>query len=198
MAAEQTRPDIAAARQNWNALKPSLDVRRLVFVDETWTKTNMTRIRGRAPRGKRLTGVVPYGHWKTSTFVAGLRHDRMVAPLMLDGAINGEAFLAYVEQFLAPTLAPGDIVVADNLASHKVAGVREAIEARDASLWFLPAYSPDLNPIEQGFSKIKARLRKAAPRSREALWQSTGSIVQDFTSTECANFLANAGYRQSA
>lgn len=198
MAAEQTRPDIAAARERWNELKPSLDVRHLVFVDETWTKTNMTRLRGRAPRGKRLIGAVPYGHWKTSTFVAGLRHDRVVAPLILDGAINGDAFLAYVEQFLAPTLAAGDIVVADNLASHKVAGVREAIEARDAKLWFLPAYSPDLNPIEQGFAKIKARLRKAAPRSREALWQSTGRIVQDFTPAECANFLANAGYGQSA
>ena len=198
MAAEQTRPDIAAARASWNALKPSLDVRHLVFVDETWTKTNMTRIRGRAPRGERLIGAVPYGHWKTSTFVAGLRHDRMVAPLMLDGAINGDAFLAYVEQFLAPSLGPGDIVVADNLASHKVAGVREAIEARDASLRFLPAYSPDLNPIEQSFSKIKARLRKVAPRSREVLWHSTGRIVQDFTPTECANFLANARYGQSA
>jgi transposase len=169
----------------------------LVFVDETWTKTNMTRVRGRAPRGQRLVATVPYGHWKTSTFVAGLRHDRVVAPLMLDGAINGDAFLAYVEQFLAPTLAPGDIVVADNLASHKVAGVRQAIEARDASLRFLPAYSPDLNPIEQGFSKLKARLRKAEPRSREALWQSTGQIVQGFTATECANFLANAGYGRS-
>jgi transposase len=197
VAAEQTRPDIAAARESWNELMPSLDVRHLVFVDETWTKTNMTRLRGRAPRGTRLIGAVPYGHWKTSTFIAGLRHDCMVAPLMLDGAINGDAFLAYVEQFLAPTLVPGDIVVADNLASHKVAGVREAIEARDARLWFLPAYSPDLNPIEQGFAKIKARLRKAAPRSREALWQSTGRIVQDFTPAECANFLANAGYRQS-
>lgn len=158
----------------------------------------MTRTRGRAPRGKRLIGTIPYGHWKTSTFVAGLRHDRMVAPLMLDGAMNGDAFLAYVEQFLAPTLSPGDIVIADNLASHKVAGVRQAIEARRASLWFLPAYSPDLNPIEQGFAKIKARLRRAEPRSREALWQTTGRIVQGFTPTECANFLAHAGYGQSA
>lgn len=179
-------------------MKPSLDVTRLVFVDETWTKTNMTRMRGRAPRGKRLVGSVPYGHWKTSTFVAGLRHDRMVAPLMLDGAINGDAFLAYVEQFLAPTLAPGDIVIADNLASHKVAGVRQAIEARQASLWFLPAYSPDLNPIEQGFAKVKAQLRSAEPRSREALWNATGRIVQDFNPAQCANFLAHAGYGQSA
>jgi transposase len=175
-----------------------LDVKRLVFVDETWTKTNMTRTRGRAPRGERLIGAVPYGHCKTSTFVAGLRHDRVVAPLMLDGAINGDASLAYVEQFLALTLSPGDIVVADNLASHKVTGVRQAIEACDASLWFLPAYSPDLNPIEKGFAKIKAHLRKPEPRSREALWNQTGHIVQDFTPNECANFLAHAGYVHSA
>jgi transposase len=198
VAAEQARPDIAAARESWNALKPTLDVRHLVFIDETWTKTNMTRIRGRAPRGKRLVNAIPHGRWKTSTFVAGLRHDRVVAPLMLDGAINGDVFRAYVEQFLAPTLAPGDIVIADNLSSHKVAGVREAIQAREASLWFLPDYSPDLNPIEQGFSKLKALIRKAAPRTRGALWRRTGSIVQHFTPAECANFLANAGYRQSA
>jgi transposase len=162
------------------------------------TKTNMTRIRGRAPRGNRLIGAIPHGHWKTSTFIAGLRHDRVVAPLMLDGAINGDAFRAYVEQFLAPTLGSGDIVIADNLSSHKVAGVREAIQAREASLWFLPGYSPDLNPIEQGFSKLKALIRKAAPRTCEALWQRTGSIIQNFTPAECANFLANAGYRRSA
>ena len=197
MAAEQARPDIAAARESWNALKPTLDVRHLVFIDETWTKTNMTRIRGRAPCGKRLVGAIPHGHWKTSTFIAGLRHDRVVAPLMLDGAINGDAFRACVEQFLAPTLGSGDIVIADNLSSHKVAGVREAIQARQASLWFLPGYSPDLNPIEQGFSKLKALIRKAAPQTREALWQRTGSIIQDFTPAECANFLANAGYTQS-
>jgi transposase len=152
----------------------------------------MTRIRGRAPRGKRLVGATPHGHWKTSTFVAGLRHDRVVAPLMLDGTINGDVFRTYVEQFLAPTLARGDIVIADNLSSHKVAGVREAIQAREASLWFLPGYSPDLNPIERGFSKLKALIRKAAPRTREALWQRTGSMIQDFTPAECANFLANA------
>jgi transposase len=198
VAAEQARPDIAAARESWNALKPTLDVRHLVFIGETWTKTNMTLIRGRAPRGKRLVGAIPHGHWKTSTFIAGLPHDRVVAPLMLDGAINGDVFRAYVEQFLAPTLVPGDIVIADNLSSHKVAGVREAIQAREASLWFLPGYSPDLNPIEQGFSKLKALIRKAAPRTREALLQRTGSIVQDFTPAECANFLANAGHRQSA
>jgi transposase len=176
---------------------PRLDAGRLVFVDETWAKTNMTRLRGRAPRGQRLVGRVPWGHWRTSTFVAGLRRDRIVAPLVLDGAINGEAFRAYVEQFLAPTLASGDIVIADNLASHKVAGVREAIEARGASLWFLPAYSPDLNPIEQAFAKLKALIRKAAPRNRETLWRRIGDIVQGFTAQECANLFAHAGYAHS-
>lgn len=157
----------------------------------------MTRLRGRAPRGQRLLGRAPFGHWKTSTLVAGLRCDGVVAPCVLDGAINGQAFRAWVEQFLAPTLAPGDIVIVDNLASHKVAGVRAAIEARGATLLFLPAYSPDLNPIERAFAKLKALLRKAEPRSREALWQSIGGIVQSFTAQECSNFLAHCGYAQS-
>src|SRR5215469_17832186 len=145
-AAEQERADVAEARRAWCELQPKLNPEKLVFLDETWTTTNMARLRGRSPRGKRLLAAVPHGHWHTSTFLAGLRIDRMVAPLVLDGAINGDAFLAYVQQFLAPSLTVGDIVIADNLASHKVAGVREAIEARGASLWFLPPYSPDLNP----------------------------------------------------
>jgi transposase len=158
----------------------------------------MARLRGRSPRGERLFAAVPHGHWRTSTFVAGLRMDRVVAPLVLDGAINGEAFLAYVEQFLAPTLAVGDIVIADNLSSHKVTGVREAIEARGASLWFLPPYSPDLNPIEQAFAKFKQLIRSAAPRTRETLWNAIGAIIGRFTATECQNFLANSGYAHSA
>jgi transposase len=170
----------------------------LVFLDETWTKTNMTRLYGRAPKGQRLIGRVPWGHWQTTTFVAGLRHDRIIAPMVLDGAINGRAFLAYVEQFLAPTLAPGDIVVADNLASHKVAGVRDAIEARGAELMFLPAYSPDQNPIEQAIAKLKSLLRKLAPRTQESLWRSIGSILGGFTATECSNYLAHCAYGQSA
>lgn len=129
----------------------------------------MTPLRGRSRRGQRLIGYAPFGHWNTSTFLAGLRHDRIVAPLVLDGAINGRSFRAYIEQFLAPTLSHGDIVIADNLGSHKVAGVREAIEARGATLLFLPAYSPDLNPIEQVFAKLKALLRRAEPRTRERL-----------------------------
>ena len=168
-----------------------------MFVDETWAKTNMARLRGRAPRGQRLIGRVPHGHWTTSTFVAGLRHDHLVAPLVLDGAINGEVLRAWVEQCLAPALSPGDIVIADNLASHKVS-VRDAIAARGASLWVLPPYSPDLKPIEQAFAKLKALIRKAAPRSREALWQRIGTIVTRFPAQQCANMLANCGYTQSA
>jgi transposase len=197
VAAERLRADVADARERWEAFKFKLDPRRLVFLDETWTTTNMTRLRGRAPRGQRLVGRVPWGHWKTTTFLAGLRHDRLVAPLVLDGAINGAVFRAYIEQFLAPTLGPNDIVLADNLASHKVAGVREAITARGAELIFLPAYSPDQNPIEQAFAKLKALLRKTAPRSRQALWQSIGSIVSTFARNECANYLQNCGYIQS-
>jgi transposase len=147
---------------------------QLVFIDETWATTNMTRLRGGCPRGERLVAAVPHGHWKTSTFVAGWRTTGLTAPLVLDGAMNGDAFRAYVEQILAPTLVPGDIVIMDNLGSHKVAGVREAIEASGASLMYLPPYSPDLNPIEKSFAKLKALIRKAAARTREALWNAIG------------------------
>jgi transposase len=153
-AAEQTRADIAAARIAWRELQPRLNPRKLVFLDETWAKTNMTRAYGRSPRGQRLLASAPFGHWNTSTLIAALRHDGVVAPMVLNAATNGRAFLAWVRHFLAPTLQPGDIVVADNLASHKVAGVRETIAPRGASLLFLPAYSPDLNPIEQVFAKL--------------------------------------------
>ncbi len=170
---------------------------RLVFLDETWATTNMARRYGRAPRGERVIASVPHGHWKTSTFVAGLRDDAITAPLVIDGAMNGETFRAYVEQFLAPALAHGDIVIMDNLPSHKVAGVREAIEARGASLIYLPPYSPDLNPIEQAFAKLKALLRKAAPRIVEALWTVIGESLSAFSPGECANYLADAGYRRS-
>jgi transposase len=171
-----------------------MNLDQLVFLDETWATTNMTRLRGRCPRGERLIATVPHGHWKTSTFVAALRSTALTAPLVLDGAMNGEAFRAYVEQILAPTLAAGDIVIMDNLASHKVTGVREAIEARGASVLYLPPYSPDLNPIEQLFAKLKALIRKAAARSREALWNAIGRLLSRFSSGECANYFANAGY----
>lgn len=170
---------------------------KLVFIDETWTKTNMTRLYGRAPRGKRLVSAMPHGHWKTSTFIGALRCDGLVAPSVFDGPINGELFLAYVQQVLVPTLRPGDIVIMDNLRSHKVAGVREAIEAAGATLMFIPPYSPDLNPIEMAFAKLKALLRAKAIRTVEALWNALGTLVGCFTPKECANFFRHDGYFQS-
>lgn len=154
----------------------------------------MARTHGRCPRGERLRESVPHGHRKTTTFVAGLRMDGMVAPLTLDGPINGETFVAYIEQFLAPVLKPGDVVVMDNLSSHKAAGVKEAIEAVGASLLYLPPYSPDFNPIEMAFAKMKALLRKAAMRTIDALWTEIGEIVALFKPAECANYFAAAGY----
>lgn len=171
-----------------------MNTTRLVFIDETWATTNMARLRGRCARGTRLVAAVPHGHWKTSTFIAALRADGLTAPFVLDGAINGEAFVAYVEQVLAPTLRPGDIVVLDNLSSHKVAGVREAIESRGASLLYLPPYSPDLNPIEQVFAKLKQLLRKAAARTVTTLWDAIGDLLHRFSPQECQNYLANSGY----
>jgi transposase len=159
-----------------------------------WTKTNMIRLYGWAEVGHRLVDAVPHGHWNTSTFIAGLRQDGLVAPCVFNGAINGELFLAYVEQVLVPTLIGGDIVVMDNLGSHKVAGVRKAIEAVGARLHYLPSYSPDLNPIEQAFAKLKALLRAKALRTVEALWNALGDIVACFSPAECANFLRHAGY----
>lgn len=154
----------------------------------------MTRTHGWAPRGERLVDKVPHGHWKTTTFLAGLRNDRIAAPCLFDGPINGERFLAYVEQVLVPTLQPGDIVVMDNLGSHKGKAVRRAIRKVGAKLVFLPKYSPDLNPIEQVFAKLKALLRKAAARSVETLTAAIGQFLELFTSQECANYFTNAGY----
>jgi len=166
----------------------------LVFIDETWAKTNMTRSHGRAPRGQRLVAKAPHGRWHTLTFLAALRHDRITAPCVIDGPINGESFLAYIEQVLVPTLRPGDIVVFDNLGSHKGKAVRRSIRAAGAKLFFLPPYSPDLNPIEQVFAKLKTLLRKAAERSVEATWKRIGALLPNFTPQECANFLRNSGY----
>jgi transposase len=154
----------------------------------------MARRYGRAPRGKRLRAAIPHGHWKTTTVVAGLRNSAMVAPMVLDGPVNGELFQAYVEQVLVPDLRPADIVIMDNLGSHKGAGVRSAIEAAGASLLYLPPYSPDFNPIENAFSKLKAALRKAAARTVDTLWTVIGQIINTFTPTECANYFAAAGY----
>jgi transposase len=178
----------------WKQEQPRLDPSKLVFIDETGTSTNMTRLRGRCPRGQRLVAKVPHGHWKMTTFVAGLRNDRMTAPFVVDAPMNGEIFLSYLEQCLAPTLSPGEIVMMDNLPAHKVAGVRETIEATGATLRRLPPYSPDLNPIEQSFSKLKAHLRKAGERSIPALWGRIGTILQTFTPEECSNYFKHDGY----
>jgi transposase len=193
-AAEQDRPDVATAREAWADNQSKLDPDRLVFIDETGTSTNMARLRGRAPRGERLIGKVPHGHWKTTTFVAGLRSTALTAPCVIDGPMNGNAFLAYVEQVLAPTLKPGDTIVLDNLSAHKVPGVREAVEAAGARLLYLPPYSPDFNPIEQLFAKLKALLRKAAERSVEGLWSRIAALLSAFTTEECTNYFRNAGY----
>jgi transposase len=196
-AAEQTRPDVAQARTIWRAEQASLNPAKLVFIDETATKTNMIRSWGRSERGTRLIERTPHGHWKTSSFIAGLRVDGLVAPGVFDGAINGEMFVAYVEQALIPTLTKGDIVMMDNVRCHKVAGVREAIEAAGATVRFLPAYSPDLNPIEMAFAKIKALLRARALRTIDALWNALGSIALCISPEECRNFFRHAGYFQS-
>jgi transposase len=171
--------------------------KKLVFIDETFTKTNMTRLRGRSTRGTRLIDKTPHGHWKTSTFIAALRHNRLTAPFTIDGAVNGEIFLTYIRQVLVPTLRRGDVVVMDNLGSHKVPGVREAIEAAGATLVYIPPYSPDLNPIEMVFAKIKSILRKKALRTIEALWKQLGEISECISPTECRNYLRHAGYFQS-
>ena len=171
-----------------------MDPASFVFLDETGASTNMVRRYGWGPRGERLVDAAPHGHWRTTTFVAGLRASGIIAPLVLDGPMTGEAFRAYVEQFLAPALSRGDVVVLDNLATHKVAGVGEAVAAAGASLLYLPPYSPDLNPIEQVFAKLKALLRKAAKRTRETLWTTIGNLVSTFSPAECRNYLENSGY----
>jgi transposase len=181
-------------RQEWFEGQIDLDPERLVFIDETWASTNMARRHGRAPKGKRLRAGIPQGHWKTTTFVAGLRLTGLMATMVLDGPINREAFQAYVEQLLVRELRPGDIVIMDNLSSHKGAAIRQAIEAAGASLVFLPPYSPDFNPIENAFAKLKALLRAAAERTVEALWTTIGSLIDRFTPDECANYFAAAGY----
>jgi transposase len=181
-------------RARWRAHQHRLDPSRLVFIDETWVKTNMTRTRGWSLRGTPLLAKVPHGHWKTLTFLAGLRHDRIVAPCVIDGPINALSFTAWVAQSLAPTLSRGDIVIADNLGSHKGAPVRHAIRNVGAKLFFLPAYSPDLNPIEMVFAKLKTLLRKADERSVEATWRRIGDLLSAFTAEECLAYLRHAGY----
>jgi transposase len=171
-----------------------LDSTRLVFIDETAANTKMVRLSGRCPRGERLIGRVPHGHWKTITLVAGLRHNGITAPFVLDGSMTGEIFLAYVEQCLAPTLKRKDIVIMDNLSAHKVPGVREAIEAVGATLRYLPQYSPDMNPIEMFFSKLKAFLRKLAERTIPRLCRAIGSFVPRLSARQSINYFRHAGY----
>jgi putative transposase len=165
-----------------------------VFIDETWTKTNMAPLRGWGTRGKRLVTHVPHGHWKTLTFLAALRCDTITAPCVFDGPINGENFLLYVQQILVPALRPSDIVVMDNLDSYKASAIGQAIKAVGARLVFLPPYNPDLNPIEQAFSKLKHHLRNARERTVEATWRCIGAILETFSPEQCANFFLNAGY----
>jgi transposase len=196
-ASEQDRADVARRRLRWKTHQGKLDPARLVFIDETWAKTNMTRSHGRCLKGRRLIAKVPHGRWRTMTFLAALRHDRITAPCVIDGPINGRSFLAYVEQFLVPTLKPGDIVVMDNLGSHKGKAVRHAIRSAGAKLFFLPPYSPDLNPIENLFSKLKTLLKKAAERTIEATWRRIGQLIDRFSPHECANYFKNAGYASS-
>ena len=185
---------MARRRAQWKAYQGRIALSRLVFIDETWVKTNMAPLCGWGPRGQRLEGYAPYGHWKTLTFIAALRHDRIDAPWVVDGPINGELFLLYVEKVLAPTLSPGDVVVMDNLGSHKGNAVRTAIRERGARLIFLPPYSPDLNPIEQVFAKLKHLMRKAQPRDVEATWRKVAQLLDLFAPEECANYLINSGY----
>lgn len=193
-ASEQEREDVAAAREEWFEGQPDLDPLKLVFIDETAISTNMARRFGWAPQGERCWASVPFGHWKTTTLIAALRWDRIDAPMTIDGALDGESFLAYVEQLLAPTLSTGDVVVMDNVRTHKVAGVREAIEANGANVLYLPPYSPDFNPIEKSFAKIKSILQRIAARTVDALQAAVGEALRSFTPKECMNYFAASGY----
>lgn len=193
-AAEQDRPDVAARRQAWFDAQPDLDPQHLVFIDETGASTKMARRYGRSRRGQRCRAPIPHGHWKTTTFTGALRLGGMTAPMVLDGPMNGVAFQAYVGLVLVPTLTPGDIVVMDNLPAHKSALVRTLIEAAGAHLLYLPPYSPDFNPIENAFSKLKSILRKAAARTIPTLWTAIGEAMAAYTPDECANYFTATGY----
>ncbi len=195
-ASEQQRADVLQHRQAWFDRQPNLEAERLVFIDETGASTKMARRYGRAPRGERCQAPVPYGHGKTTTFVGALRLEGMTAPMVLDGAMHGAAFLAYVEQVLVPTLSPGDIVIMDNLSAHKSPAVRHAIEAAGAEPRFLPPYSPDFNPIEMAFSKLKAFLKKTAARTVDDLWDAIANGINTFTPTECQNYFTAAEYNR--
>jgi transposase len=181
-------------RDEWRAGQPGMDPARLVFVDETWASTNMARGYGRSPKGERLVCPVPHGHWKTTTFVAALRADGLTAPMVVDGAITGDLFVAYVEQILVPTLRPGDVVVMDNLLCHKRAGVGKAIAKAGCEARYLPPYSPDLNPIELAFSKLKGLLRSAGKRTIDGVWEFLGKSLDAFAPDECRRYFRHDGY----
>lgn len=194
LALEQARPDVARRRQRWKARQGSFDPEKLVFIDETWIKTNMAPLRGWGPKGKRLRAYAPHGRWRTLTFIGALRLDELTAPCVFDGPINGECFRAYIQQMVAPVLKPGDIVVMDNLGSHKGKAIRQAIKKAGARLLFLPPYSPDFNPIEQAFSKVKHWMRCAQKRTLEGASDYIGALVSTITAGECQNYFENNGY----
>ena len=195
VAGERDRPDVARRRSQWIKHQDRVDGRRLVFIDETWSRTDMAPLRGWAPRGSRLLAKVPHRRWKTMTFLAALRHDRIDAPWFIEGPIDGDSFRLYVSEVLLPTLRPGDIVILDNLGSHRSKAVRQLIRSVGARILFLPKYSPDLNPIEQVFAKLKHLLRKAAARTVDGVCTAVADALDAFTPQECANYLKNSGYR---
>ncbi len=195
VASEQQRKDVAVKRRWWQRRQRSLGLDQLVFLDETWIKTNMTRLRGRSLIGKRLVEHVPHGHWKTTTFLAAIRSSGWVAPLVVDDAINGALFLAWVQQHLIKSLRPGDVVIMDNLSSHTVKGVADAIESVNAQVLYLPPYSPDFNPIELAFSKFKQLIRSTKNRTVDKLWKSCDELLERFNEPEFRNYFTHAGYR---
>jgi len=185
---------VAQQRVQWKRQQPCRDARRLIFIDETWAKTNMTRLRGRAPRGERLIAKTPHGHWQTTTLIAALGIEGMCCSTVVDGAINADIFEAFVQQVLAPQLRPGDVVIMDNLSSHKRQRTSQLIEDTGATLQFLPPYSPDLNPIEMVFAKIKQLLRSLACRTRDTLWRAMQSVLDQVTPDDAANCYRHCGY----
>jgi len=193
-AAEQDRPDVKRARTQWGRAQGAWDIRRLVFIDETSLNTKLARIYGWSSRGQRCRSAIPHGHWHSSTFLAALRHDQLVAPFLVDGPVDAEIFLVYLEQVLLPCLQPGDVLILDNLATHKVHGVQQLLHAKAVELRYLPPYSPDLNPIEPAFSKLKAYLRKRAARTLEQLVAAVGSSLPTFSAADCAGFFRHAHY----
>jgi transposase len=193
-ASEQDRPDVAERREAWFEGQLDLDAERLIFIDETWASTKMARRYGRCRRGQRLRVGIPHGHWKTTTFIGALTLRGFIAPFVIDGPINRLAFETYGEKVLVPELRKGDVVIMDNLPGHKGPKTRELVEAAGASLFYLPPYSPDFNPIENAFAKLKALLRKAAERTVEGLWTAIGQLIHLFTPRKCQNLFAAAGY----